>query len=842
MPAKQKQRQISVSTPLQQDLLVFYRMNGSEELGRLFKYELDLLSSDANINLDDVLGKPLTVELAMANNKKRYFNGYASNFRYMGILETHHVYKATLRPWLWFLTRSADCRIFQNKTVPDIIKEIFRDFGYSEFEDNLSDTYKQWEYCVQYRETAFNFVSRLMEQEGIYYYFKHTQNTHTLVLADSISAHSSISGYEQIPYYPPQQQERREGEYVDDWFVSKGIEPQSYTLSDFDFTKPRSSMEVREFVEDGYPDFEIFDYPGEYTDLEAGRAAARARAEQLETHYERTNAKGNVRALSAGSLFELTNYPRGAQNKEYLLLSARYYLHSDLYRSTKNAASLPDYRIVFSAMDSAHSFRPAPITPQPTVKGPQTAIVVGPEGEKVWVDQYGRIKVQFHWDRYGQQDENSSCWIRVSQAWAGKNWGGMHIPHIGEEVIVEFLEGDPDRPIVTGRVYNADNMPALDQPKNKLKSIIRDDFGNEMVFDATPGDEHIRLYSPHHNSGLELGKSYNVLTTSDDNSGKLGNSFEWGFGTKTEIYGGMATEVKGGLLSEVKLGTMLDFKWGGEASVNWTWENKTVQGPIHEYTKKDILSLSGEDHVLGAGKGLCLVGNSRGLHDARTVINLEEQSVSITAGPAQVQNVANANARFGANEQLFKDLYPDDEKWRKIMMHTVVAMAVIGAAGGSLVGGIAHPFVGEPKEGESMNINWTHILSIVLGSLGALGGLFVGVPGTKKLKEMWKKDTAVEPVKHSDPTAKIEVHKNKGVNVETKGKRINIECDKSAVWISEKTGNIIITTSDTTKTGDIQLFSKGDIVLDAKSNKIRLQATEIWGGRATVKFKNLMAD
>ncbi|KPJ94738.1 MAG: type VI secretion protein ImpA, partial [Gammaproteobacteria bacterium SG8_11] len=279
MALTQDQRQFIVTTPLEKDVLLFYNMHGSEELGRLFKYELDLLSTDANINLDDVLGEQLTVELMLANDKKRHFNGYVSSFRYMGMQDDYHLYKATLRPWLWFLTRSADCRIFQNKKVPDIIKEVFRDFGYSEFEDQLSGEYRQWEYCVQYRETAFNFVSRLMEQEGIYYYFKHEQGSHTLVLADSISAHNRISDYEQIPFYPPQQKERREGEYVDNWFVSKGIEPQRFTLSDFDFTKPKSSLEVRQTIEDGYADFEIFDYPGEYTELDAGQAAARARAE-----------------------------------------------------------------------------------------------------------------------------------------------------------------------------------------------------------------------------------------------------------------------------------------------------------------------------------------------------------------------------------------------------------------------------------------------------------------------------------------------------------------------------------------------------------------------------------
>ena len=837
MPVKQEQRQISVSGPLDQDVLVFYSMTGSEELGRLFKYELDLLSTDANINLDDVLGKSLTIQLVMANDNHRYFNGYASNFRYMGMQEDYHLYKATLRPWLWFLTRSADCRIFQNKTIPDIIKEIFRDFGYSDLEDQLSETYQPWEYCVQYRETAFNFISRLMEQEGIYYYFKHQQDSHTLVLADSISAHCRVSDYEQISFYPPQQQERREGEYIDNWFVSKGIEPQRYTLSDFDFTKPKSSLEVRESIEDGYSDFEIFDYPGEYSELEVGQAAARARAEQLETHYERANAKGNTRALSVGSLFELTNYPRGDQNKEYLLLSARYYLRSDRYRSAKQAPSVPDYRIAFTAMDSAHPFRAAPITPQPTVKGPQTAIVVGPEGEKVWVDQYGRVKVQFHWDRYGKKDENSSCWIRVSQNWAGKNWGGMHIPHVGQEVIVEFLEGDPDRPLITGRVYNADNMPPLDLPENKHKSIIQDDYGNEIMFDGSSDDEHIRLYSPHHNSGLELGRSWVDFTKSDKAMLTFGNSFSTGVGTKTDFYGGSAVMAKLGLSSSLTMGLMTNLKWGAE--FNWTKTSTNTQnkGPITQFTEKDILSLSGLDQVIAAGDQLCLVGGAdkdkANAAGARSIVNVYPQSITLTVGPKTVIHKKTPTEEY--KDQLYENYVAKGSQWQEVERAILTL-----AAASALIPLILDILAKKSKAGTYINI-----LSSLAGVIGGVAIPAIISSQTKKITEESKKgvDEYIEPVEHKAPTSKIELHKDNGINIETKNQRINLECDKSSIWINEKNGNIIIETDESEKsTGEIQLFSKGNIVLDAKSNKIVLQADTIRGGKSALKFKNLMVN
>ncbi len=416
LEATQENQPIAVTSPLGDDVLLFHSMNVSEQLGRLFQFDLDLLSSDPEIKLQDIVGQNVTVRYLRPDGENRYFNGFVNQFSQAGAHGNLFVYRATLRPWFWFLTRSADCRIFQNKTVPDIIKEVFRDKGFSDFEDTLSGSYREWENCVQYRETDFNFVSRLMEQEGIYYYFGHEDGKHTLVLSDSISSHETVSGYEEVSYYPPEESERGGHDHISDWSLNQIIQPGAYALNDYDFKKPRANLEVKSSVprEHDQADFEIYDYPGEYKESSDGETYARARLEELQAQYEEVQGQGNVAGLMTGCLFKLTNYVREDQNREYLVTAANYSLGPQEYESGFAGGSGSIFSCSFTAIDKQQAFRAPRITPKPVVQGPQTAIVVGKAGEEIWTDKYGRVKVQFHWDRYGMEDENSSCWVRVS--------------------------------------------------------------------------------------------------------------------------------------------------------------------------------------------------------------------------------------------------------------------------------------------------------------------------------------------------------------------------------------------------------------------------------------------
>ena len=473
MAITQNNRLVQVDSPLGGDVLLLQSMDGSEELGRLFHYELDLTSEDRAIKFDQLLGKPMGLTLELHDGGKRYFHGIACSCRQLTGHGQFAGYRVSLRPWFWLLTRTSDCRIFQNKTVPDIIKQVFRDLGFSDFEDSLSGSYREWEYCVQYRETSFDFVSRLMEQEGIYYYFRHEKTRHVLVLADAYGAHSTVDDYASVPFYPPDQQ-MRERDHFYDWQLAREVQPGSLALNDYDFQRPSASLEVRSSVSRSHSngDHPLYDYPGEYVQSKDGEHYARTRIEAIHSQFERVQLRGRARGLGSGHLFKLTDYDRADQNREYLVVVARYQIRQELYESGQLDLA-EQFTSELDCMDASQAFRPLPLTPMPIVRGPQTAVVVGPGGEEIWTDQYGRVKVHFYWDHHDQSNENSSCWMRVSQAWAGKNWGSVQIPRIGQEVIVSFLEGDPDRPIITGRVYNAEQTVPYELPANATQSGVK---------------------------------------------------------------------------------------------------------------------------------------------------------------------------------------------------------------------------------------------------------------------------------------------------------------------------------------------------------------------------------
>jgi len=505
MAKTQENSAVTLTTPLGENTLLLSDMTMTEEIGRLFSIDLELLSEQDDIKFEDLLGQNITITLDLAAGKKRYFNGHITRFSQSGNERTHATYQATVRPWLWFLTRTADCRIFQDETVPDIIKAVFRDLGYTDFDDKLSNSYRKWDYCVQYRETDFNFVSRLLEQEGIYYYFTHKEGTHTLILADDYAAHEALPSAKEIPFYPANATAIRDEEHISSWFVSKQVQPGKYALNEFDFERPTANLSTKSSVsrEHSIADYEIYDYPGEYVKTDDGDNYVQARIEELHTQYEQAQGQSNVRALKTGGLFKLKKYPRDDQNREYLIIRATHSIHAD-----DDNGRLYDNS--FSVIDSKTPYRPARSTPKPMIQGAQTAIVVGPSGEEIHTDKYGRVKLQFHWDRYGKSDENASCWVRVAQLWAGKTWGGIHIPRMGQEVIVEFLEGDPDHPIVTGRVYNADQMPPYSLPANKTQSGIKSRSSkggtganfNEIRMEDKKGAEELYLHAEKNHTNI----------------------------------------------------------------------------------------------------------------------------------------------------------------------------------------------------------------------------------------------------------------------------------------------------------------------------------------------------
>ncbi len=499
MAIKQDHRWLAINTPLGADVLAVRSIALQEQMSRLFQIEAELRSEDGKVDFDKVIGHNVTIRLHLAQKATRYFNGYVSRFVQVANEGDFASYRATIVPWLWFLTRTSDCRIFQQKSIPDIIEDVFKGHGFNDYKLKLSGTYGKREYCVQYRETDFNFVSRLMEQEGIYYYFAHENGKHTLVLADSTSAHSAFPDYGEITFNPIQKGVDGR-EVVLDWTMEKEVQPVATALQDFDFKKPKTSLMASTNVtrKYGMAQFEIYDYPGEYVEHDTGTRLADVRLAELQSQYETLRGQASARGLAAGYTFKLKGHPRADQNREYLITGVS--LHVDAGEFASGGAAGEFFSCNFVCLDKAQQFRPARLTPKPIVQGPQTAIIVGPKGEEIHTDKYGRVKVMFHWDRYSKADENSSCWIRVSSEWAGKKWGAIYLPRIGQEVIVEFLEGDPDQPIITGRVYNGDAMPPYDLPAEKTKSTLKSNSSkggagfNEIRFEDKKGEEQIFVH------------------------------------------------------------------------------------------------------------------------------------------------------------------------------------------------------------------------------------------------------------------------------------------------------------------------------------------------------------
>ena len=496
----QTTRHIDIDTPLGEDVLLLQRFSAHEEMGSMFTFDLDLLSKNHEIKFDEIIGQNVTISMELPGGGKRYWNGFINRFeQVVSTRRKFEQYEATMVPWLWFLTLTSDCRIFQEKTVPDIIKKVFKDLGFSDIEDRLSPGYRTWNYCVQYRETHFNFVSRLMEQEGIYYYFLHEKAKCTIVLCDSLSKHDKYGDYGEIKYIPDTIHSSLQ-ERISDWTIQKQVLPGKFAHTDYNFEKPTTSLMSTEKDQKGHArgKYEIYDFPGEYPEKADGDRYAKVRMEELAHAHEVCTGQSDSRGLCSGYKFKLVNHPRGDQNREYLILSTDYQAAAENYETSSGQDDM--CACFFTVIPGEVQYRQERKTPKPVIQGTQTAVVTGPAGEEIHTNKYGQVKVQFHWDRDGKNDENSSCWIRVRQTWAGKGWGGLYIPRIGQEVIVDFLEGDPDQPIVVGTVYHATNMPPYDLPAEKTKSTLKSDStiggggSNEFRFEDKKGSEEVYLH------------------------------------------------------------------------------------------------------------------------------------------------------------------------------------------------------------------------------------------------------------------------------------------------------------------------------------------------------------
>lgn len=552
-------RPIEVITPLGRDVFLLVGFSGQETLSRPFQFHLEMLvEKPKKIAFDEVLGRKATVQINLPGGKKRAFNGLVSRISQGESDFTFTTFRMELVPQIWLLSRRAQSRIFQHLSVPQIIREVLKPVPDLKVEYHLSGDFRPRDFCVQYRETDFNFFSRLLEEEGIYYFFRHADKDHTLVLANSPANHPELEPAKLL-------YENVEGVVADydriyDWEKFQEMRSGKLTLRDHCFERAHEALEgtaagqtdvvvgrvQHKLKVGGNEGLEIYEYPGEFaqrfdgvqpggTDRSGSDAehidripddakrTAHIRMQEETLPSIQIQGAGYCAALSAGFKFTKCNLPSKIEDGEYVVTSVSHSGHFSGYRSGGDGDF--DYHNSFTCIPFALPYRPLRLTAKPIVHGTQTAVVVGPSGEEIFTDKYGRVKVQFHWDRQGKHDADSSCWLRVGTLWAGTKWGMIHIPRIGQEVLVDFLEGDPDQPIIVGSVYNSKMMPPYKLPDHKTQSGIKsrstmnggEDNFNELRFEDEKGSEDIYFHAEkdfhrvvEHDDDLKVGNDQTI--------------------------------------------------------------------------------------------------------------------------------------------------------------------------------------------------------------------------------------------------------------------------------------------------------------------------------------------
>ncbi|WP_312604644.1 type VI secretion system Vgr family protein [Kosakonia cowanii] len=566
-----------ITVQLPAEGLLFWKISGREALSEAFSFTLQLLGTDARMDRSQLLGKPVTVTLPTQGlSGNRYLNGKITRVAVSAVELSgtrYAVYQLTVEPDLWPMKRDRNLRIFQGQTVPQIVKTLLGEYQVN-IEDKLTGSYRTWEYCVQYQESSFDFISRLMELEGIAYHFKHEADKHTLVLTDAATQHQPFSGYEFIPYHQTPSGGSTDEEGISQWALEDSVTPGIYSLDDYDFRKPNAWLfQARQNPNSPSPGaIDVYDWPGRFVEHGHGEFYARIRQERWQVEHQQIEGTATAIGIAPGCTFQLTNAAFFNDNGEYLVTAAHYNFEENRYASGADSQTV--HRIDFSVIPSSVVFRPPQHTPWPRTYGPQTARVVGPQGESIWTDKYGRIKVKFHWDRLAKGDDTSSCWVRVSSAWAGQGYGGVQIPRVGDEVVIDFINGDPDRPIVTGRVYNEASMPpwALPAAATQMGFLSRSkdgsvDNANALRFEDKAGEEQVWIQAERNldthvknDETRSVGGSQTVNITRDHSGKVAGTHFQATQLSHDEVIGGDFTQkVQGNLTlasgSSIKLVT-----------------------------------------------------------------------------------------------------------------------------------------------------------------------------------------------------------------------------------------------------------------------------------------------
>ncbi|GAA3918610.1 type VI secretion system tip protein VgrG [Litoribacillus peritrichatus] len=598
LKATQDANTIKITTPLGKDTFYLTSFNSFECISQLFRHEVVMYTNGVEIDPKALIGKSVTVSLLMNQDGavvERFFNGIVSELRSLGQRTPNEAegnlyrdYAATVVPTSWLMLHRVNSRIFQNLTVKDIVSKLFGEHSVK-FIDKLKNTYPPYEYCVQYEESDWDFVSRLLEQEGIFYFFEHANDKHSLVLADDVSAYEPCDE-NKVKHFSGSLAES----HISLWNAGLNITPGKYTHKGYDLEKPQALPEASRAdgsLISNQANYEVFEYEAESEFSDRSQAIANVRLEGLQKDVQTRLGASNCRSFIPGRTFEFLDHEDKSEiGKGYLL--TKVILSATVANQTgANQGAEQSITNSFQCVPKDVAYRPAPSLPKPIIHGVQTAVVTGESGDEIHIDKYGRVKVQFHWDREGKKDSKSSCWIRVSQTWAGKRWGAFFFPRVGQEVLVEFLNGDPDQPIIIGAVYNADLMPPYDLPANKTQSGIKtrstktgsDANFNELRFEDDKGKELVMLHAEkdHHlnvendqidwvgNDRTTTIDNNDTVTIAKDRNSKIDGSDTLKIAKKLTIDAGQEISLKTG-------GASITMKSDGTISIKG--KNVTVEG------------------------------------------------------------------------------------------------------------------------------------------------------------------------------------------------------------------------------------------------------------------------
>lgn len=670
------------------DGLMMSRAIVREGLSKLTETTIEFAATKAQPKLEDLVGKQMNVHVKRNADTEQQFSGLCISVEYLGFRNGYEMYVAEVRPWFWLLTRTQDLRVFQEKTTVDIIKQLFSEYGFNDFTDKLSESYSTREYCLQYRESDYAFLCRLMEEEGIYFYFDSTtspSNPEKLVLCDGVSGHLPVKGSSDIEFHSRDDRDRRREEHISEWAKEEILTRGKVTLNDFDFLTPSADLETTSAIPKGkhsYKSYEIYDYQGHYRkEASLGTKRARVQMEAQAVRHKRWRGASSVATVGTGYTFKMTNHPVKDNNQEYLVIEAEHHVkvawdygeresQKKLAEQAKKMRrdikprnmDVPEemehdvYAGTFTAIEKSEQYRAPLVTPWPEVQGLQTATVVGKSGEEIWTDEHGRIKVQFHWDREGKKNETSSCFVRVMTPWSGKNWGMVAIPRMGQEVVIQFEDGNPDRPICTGMLYNAETMPPYTYPDDQTQLGIKTNSSkggggyNELMFDDKKDSELMRVQAEKDHQMLVKDRS-TVTVGLDAPSPEVTEADEKSYVltveenvTETVNKGDRAETVKtGNMTVDVEKGNLTETIDKGNVELNVNTGNLTET--IAKGNHKETVKLGNLTIDVTAGKIAMSAGQEIKLTVGASEVKIDNSGVSIKGPMIKIEGTGMVEAK-----------------------------------------------------------------------------------------------------------------------------------------------------------------------------------------------------